>query len=684
MKNDSSIREKLSWIPYCIWVIPVLIFFVYYLNYYLNNWQASSIAKRVSAGSLVNYYNKADSGIELIRIIDNGIITGIDVYCNDVYLGKTPIEITTKEFVEKVPKWNKPPRQTSINTSYLNFVLPTVITKFDGLLMSYSPCDPLSSYTNRFKYDKNKNLKCFYWFNFEKDGCKGVEGNRALSSGYGKLRTYTPDVYFLSSKKHLETLLFALRQREYKPDKAWLDHFWLYSSLLSNELVWKSKNDVHLRNTVNTIVHAEFNIHDGMSQAECFRVVDAIMDRSEKSGSFIIPSVESYALEIVAPKVLDYICEQYKYLFDGLRNLWTRRDGNIPIDNFYYYYSLEGIDARILPLVHAIFNYHPPQIFNHLVYNYSHKKDENLLLLVGNYPKNNALRLVKLHFENVVMKNQFVTSTLFKSFKEIHNPDITLWMAQTIEKHTTNKYYSELREFFETRFRYPKDKKEDLINYVYSSKLPNEYKIRMLARIKHKESYEDAMSIVKLNPKNEWTLISYLSHNPNPHFEPFLLETLDKQYENLEIDRISSSLFRALIKCDTAKTREAVLDKWNENILIINKNIIRELSSLNWGDPVLTQWTPILSDIEDNELRVIAVEALARTETTQSWEVLNKWLEDVNDAVSYAALKAITDYTKLKNQAQALINGQIRPDDLLSPAVPYVWNGKDYVKESAR
>ena len=67
--------------------------------------------------------------------------------------------------------------------------------------------------------------------------------------------------------------------------------------------------------------------------------------------------------------------------------MWTERDGFYHGEKTYYQYSLEGSVARILPLVHAITKYHPPQIFNYLVYHYSHKKDENLLRIIGNYPK---------------------------------------------------------------------------------------------------------------------------------------------------------------------------------------------------------------------------------------------------------------------------------------------------------
>ena len=197
MKNNTSIRNKLSWLPYCIWIIPVIIFLGYFLNNYLNNWQASSIAKRVSAGSLVNYYNKADSGIELIRIIDNGIVSGIDVYCNDVHLGRSPVEIKATEFVNKVPKWTTPPRQSRLKMQYSSFIeIATPNFHYEGLLMTYSPCNLLSHSWWRREDNKKEALNSLYWFHFEKDGCVGVESSDGRCLGVGKKRTYTPEVIF--------------------------------------------------------------------------------------------------------------------------------------------------------------------------------------------------------------------------------------------------------------------------------------------------------------------------------------------------------------------------------------------------------------------------------------------------------------------------------------------------------
>ena len=39
---------------------------------------------------------------------------GIDVYCNDVYLGKTPLRLSESRFHDKVKPWDTPPRQMMV------------------------------------------------------------------------------------------------------------------------------------------------------------------------------------------------------------------------------------------------------------------------------------------------------------------------------------------------------------------------------------------------------------------------------------------------------------------------------------------------------------------------------------------------------------------------------------------
>ena len=66
----------------------------------------------VLAGS---FWVRLERGADLPRQLEllEGV-AGVDVYCNDVYLGKTPLQLSESEFHEKVKPWDTPPRQKMV------------------------------------------------------------------------------------------------------------------------------------------------------------------------------------------------------------------------------------------------------------------------------------------------------------------------------------------------------------------------------------------------------------------------------------------------------------------------------------------------------------------------------------------------------------------------------------------
>ena len=160
-----------------------------------------------------------------------------------------------------------------------------------------------------------------------------------------------------------------------------------------------------------------------------------------------------------------------------------------------------------------------------------------------------------------------------------------------------------------TRFDDPSYQELDLINYVIHSNITGDEKVKFLSQINHQKAYDYIRLLVNRNPQYQRNLIFELSSNPNTLFESFILEMNQQNNQTHNEIYLSSSLFRALIKCNTPKTRKAILEKWSDKIDIINMIIISELSRLDWGDPVLPNWTSMLASAQDYELREMAVEA---------------------------------------------------------------------------
>ena len=112
----------------------------------------------------------------------------IDVYCNDVYLGETPLKISETEFHEKVKPWDTPPRQKMVigeefiqnikthryglaNTELRWFYIP--YNYFDRHRVFHEP--GFSSYHDA--------VKSGYWWRFEKDGCAGLAASGGMVWG---------------------------------------------------------------------------------------------------------------------------------------------------------------------------------------------------------------------------------------------------------------------------------------------------------------------------------------------------------------------------------------------------------------------------------------------------------------------------------------------------------------------
>lgn len=178
----------------------------------------------------------------------NDEIEGVDVWVNDVYLGKTPIKITLNKFLEKVPYWPDAPGQVkdSIEVVHRNY-------RSYGS-RGYSPRRRLIKFRipemprdDEFKYDlkddeaadrirkaikerkKNTEKQRTYYARFEYAGhagyghCSSGDGFGS-GSGNGRMR-YSGDSRFTASfpslTKSIEELLDAARMKDYQVDEQW-------------------------------------------------------------------------------------------------------------------------------------------------------------------------------------------------------------------------------------------------------------------------------------------------------------------------------------------------------------------------------------------------------------------------------------------------------------------------------
>ena len=143
--------------------------------------------------------------------------------CNDVHLGKTPLNISEVEFNKIVKPWDNPPDQPIMiideeddrhdRYSWAKFFyVPRDIFEMN----KQWPPDHrrYNRHNDKETLEDFKNSK--YWWRFEKDGCVGLTRLSNFSGGSSGFNGRTtieinPSITFLSAEKHIEALIVRLQ-----------------------------------------------------------------------------------------------------------------------------------------------------------------------------------------------------------------------------------------------------------------------------------------------------------------------------------------------------------------------------------------------------------------------------------------------------------------------------------------
>ena len=342
-----------------------------------------------------------DTGPRRLVIHEN--TPGIDVFCNDVYLGKTPLKISEAEFHRKVKPWDSPPRQKMILGK--EFVTENVRQHHYGLAdaelrQSYIPYDYFGNHRyfdqSRF-YGDFFAFKSRYWWRFEKHGCTAVAaiGNRALGEYDDGLlfraQSWSPSLEYPSIRPYLAHLLHNLQRSNYQPSTEWRTHVADASGLLFRHLYEVGKRDSRVMRALEMAIQTEFGIYGKVSAEAWEAVLDEVISRSKHRRSFHTLSPESMAMDLIIQhnpklieayflKLLSRTMDPWRVFTSGLNRSMTYSD-----------------PAEFLPLEYAVLKSRPPTLFKRLVYESG--RGERFLSMVGNYSREESLRLVRHYLD---------------------------------------------------------------------------------------------------------------------------------------------------------------------------------------------------------------------------------------------------------------------------------------------
>ncbi len=140
------------------------------------------------------------------------------------------------------------------------------------------------------------------------------------------------------------------------------------------------------------------------------------------------------------------------------------------------------------------------------------------------------------------------------------------------------------------------------------------------------------------------------------------------------------TLIQEMLVCDTPKMQAYLDQLWNgekdEQEILLDA-----MSKMEQGDVNLVRWLQPISEITEPSLRLLAVPVLSQIDAPEAAAILALWAAEPDAQLRVAAQEHLDEYQKRGRQVAELISGKIKPDDLLPPQTPYVWNGEYYVPE---
>ncbi len=626
---------------------------------------------------------------------------GVDVYCNDIHLGKTPLRISKEDLYKEVKPWKEPPRQIRLDMRGAD----DGDDRYFWANYYYLPNDVFDRWNewppdhNRYnRHNLTESLKDIaatkYWWHFEKDGCVGLApiANFGGGGGGGRVITIraTPQISFLSAGPHLTALLDELTRSDYEASDEWIAHFGKYSGLLFMDFYKKTQADDKVLPTLDAVVRAEFDIPKDPTAADCARVVDEILDRIEKNGCFTVPSLESLAMDIVGKVDRRPIVKRFREHLD-----MGYGSGGTASSTGWTTWRRSGEAARQLPLEYAVRNLRPPELFNRLVY--LSTNSDRFLDVIGNYRRPEAVRLIG-HYLRQIERGKgrgynrgHNVQNAIRLCSKIDNPELDerfYWFIR--ENASSNAHDHYLQQFLESRAKSKESDKSRLAEFVFSSApLDERDKIEQLCKIDSPASLNYINHLImRGDDRQRKRALEHLHRRHNPSLDDFLIESYNWLAEKPDVKHYGNhaEVTWALVNANSDRIRKFLEGKWNESSESRSK-LIKILRSAGWTKPHMAWLVPLIAELPESE-KLNAVGIVDNIDTSDAWALLEEWAGGDNEELARQAkwyldkrAEETKNVTPSAGKGADLIAGKIRPDDLLAGAAAYVWTDKGYVSE---
>ena len=634
-----------------------------------------------------------------IRVIigERSPISGIDVYCNGVHLGKTPLALNWAEVQEEVERWETPPRQPAIDT----FGRPGSDRAFHDACYTWTPWAAYNPFPRLNKKSPTEWLarahedsalfpllpKIGYWWRFEKDGHSGLTRLANFGSGMsgteGKLKIdANPNVEYPALSPHVDLLVDALRQNDYAPSERWVEHFFKYRELLFLEFHKRMEGEPRLRPALEAVVRAHFDLPKHPTHEDCSPVVEQIVELAEERGSFQVPSMCSTALDIMGHAAAPAVTRLFK---ERIGTRPTRR-GHRSSGNWEMRFYEPG--GGLLPLEYAAKRLRPGELFAPLVYHYG--RQDRYFDIVANYRNANARRLFEHYLRDLQRGShrRFQIRRALENLTEVRNPDVEERIRH-IFRELGHQNEHVVRHFIESRIGAPRVDQTELATWVFHfAPIDEDEKLRLIARIPSPRAYHylRILGVPRDRSEREDAIYEVATH-PNPYLDEFVIDTW-KWYDSPEGPGYwSRTMTKALLGNDTERVQDFVRETVQKGGEDARKMLHRLARSE--VDMSRKQWLQgLVREFDSPALQATAAGILAKMDSEAARKLLRQWAESDDEKVRTAAEDALKAHRQREQKEQeqmrqyeALLAGDIDPDELAPPMKAWVWNGERYVPE---
>lgn len=709
---------------------------------------------------------------------------GIDVYCNGVHLGKTPLHLNAEQLQAKVSPWKTPPIQPMyepgkkplytwlpwddfLESRYLKSQNLFNAATYDSQTVSIGPTAVLTKAPRRNPDIDALDAQCEYWWSFEEDGNRmrvQRETSAYLNHPFQKTSRYHVNISVSTPSHGFLTQLLVDVLKDLPPErKADWDRYvlekWssignpLYTALgiarvgvahLPEEDPDRVKWDTALDSTVRM----KYGLSDPPTPEESRRVLQDWVDSSVKNNhpfTFTNPytlgemipddycdavywgtemELVGLATELMGPTLVPALREQWKKDPFRFENGWAplvyldgRNKETESFKNLVCYSAttrnahislLFNEDPRVVPLFktllyrknHALFFARGTRYRNKIML-YSKVENPQTEAVFRKYVAE-ALSDPKLVKREKDVLTALVVSVVYDRLRRTHSDkgDLLSWVQSL-------PLDGESRDWLVSLFHHYKGQQLSLSDYVQQSAQGHFFTdipalVENMSRWFEENPDHDLLDYLAAHIRPEQsktpTLIGPYGKNIlNPSDHGIIIDSNGNQYETQFIRQI----IEALLEVDTPESRDLIRRIWKNQQSLVFDAIAKgryfyffPRDGFHFYDfQSITIPEYLLDLMEESSGEFFgydtspAAPLLAMCESPRAGKILEKWSESEQPLFrerSQWALKIWNGKDRIRKDRmelfEGMIQGKIRPDDLLPPETPWIWKDDRYVQ----